>query len=305
MTHRIHSLSDHDAPIVQGIRKAAATQRGKFVGILARPGYDAMKAGVTPARQVHMEPGEVNGVSGWWCRPEKARQDARLLYLHGGAYLLGTAESYRHQVSHYALGTRTQTFIPDYALAPEHPFPAAVNDAWRVYLGLAKQASQLIVAGDSAGGGLSLGVLARAAAQTDAPQARGAAVMSPWVDLTLGGASMQTCADADPIFTPEVLRAFVEAYVQPERRRDPTASPLFGSAVGLPPLRIDVGSDEILLDDAKRYAEHARSAGVSVTLDIWEGMPHSFQSGIGKLQAADMAMRATAHFLAEHLDPAS
>ena len=304
MTDKIHPLSDHDAPIVQGIRKNAAPQRGKFVGVLARPGYDALKSGVIAAGQVDVAPGEVNGVSGWWCRPANARQDARLLYLHGGAYLLGTAEAYLNQVSHYAHGTRTQTFIPDYSLAPERPFPAAVDDTWRVYLELGKQASHLIVAGDSAGGGLALAVLARAASQSGAPQACGAALMSPWVDLTLGGASMQMRAEVDPIFTPEVLRAFVDAYVKPECRKDPAASPLFGTAVGLPPLRIDVGNDEILLDDSTRYTEHARAAGVSVTLDIWEGMPHSFQSGVGRLQAADLAMRAAAQFLVELLDSA-
>jgi acetyl esterase/lipase len=224
--------------------------------------------------------------------------------LHGGAFVLGSAGAFRNQASHLARITGADTFVPDYRLAPENPFPAAVDDAWAVYLGLTEGASRVAVAGDSAGGGLTLGVLAAAAARARGGllQPCGAAVLSPWVDLSLAGESMETRAEADPIFTREVLASFVNDYLQGGDPRDPRVSPLFGSLAGLAPVRIDVGEDEILLDDSLRYAARARSAGVAVTLAIWAGMPHTFQSAVGKLRAAGESLEAAGRFLAARLD---
>jgi acetyl esterase/lipase len=226
------------------------------------------------------------------------------LYLHGGCYVLGTAEAFRNQASHFAKLAGADTFVPDYRRAPEDPFPAAVDDAWAVYRALAQEADKIAVAGDSAGGALALAILAAAAspAGRDVRPARGAVVMSPWVDLALTGKSMQERAEADPIFTRDVLAAFAAEYLQGQDPREPSASPLYGALTGLPPLRIDVGEDEILLDDSKRYAERARAAGVEVTLAIWAGMPHGFQGAVGKLVAANKAVEAAGRFLAARLD---
>jgi acetyl esterase/lipase len=298
-----HPLHAEDAPIVAAMRAATAPQKGQFFGAKARGFYDGFKAGVLAAPDVQTERGRVGGVPGWWCRPRGAREDARLIFFHGGCYVLGTAEAYRNQASHFARLAGADTFIPDYRLAPEHPFPAAFDDAWAVYRALAAEgAGKLALVGDSAGGGLALAVLAAAArAGGSLTQPAAAAVMSPWVDLALDGKSMQSRADADALFTRDVLAAFVGEYLQGKDPRDPNASPLYGALSGLPPIRIDVGDDEILLDDSTRYAERAAAAGVGVTLAIWAGMPHVFQGAVGKLTAATEAVDAAGRFLAEQL----
>jgi acetyl esterase/lipase len=299
-----HPLRDEDKPIVAAMREATAGQRGKFLGAKARPFFDTFKASVLAASGVRSEPGVVGGMPGWWCRPDDARTDARLLYLHGGCYVLGTAEAFRNQASHFAKLTGADTFVPDYRRAPENPFPAAIDDAWAAYRGLAEGGKRIAVVGDSAGGALGLAVLATAVspAGRDVTRPCGAAVQSPWVDLALGGNSMQERADADPIFTRDVLAAFAAEYLHGQDPLDPRASPLHGSLAGLPPIRIDVGEDEILLDNSTRYAERARAAGVDVTLAIWSGMPHNFQGAVGKLAAGGEATEAAGRFLAACLD---
>ena len=304
MTTTQHELRTEDATLIAQIRQAAAGQRGNYMGSKARAPFDAMKATVLAVPEVHTEPGQVGGVPGWWCRPSHARSDARLLYLHGGGFVLGSARAFCNQASHYAKLTGVVTFVPDYRLAPEHPFPAAVNDAWAAYRGLAQEgATRIALAGDSAGGTLALGLLSSALGEqgNGLPKPCAAAVISPWVDLTLSGDSMRERADVDAIFTPEVLGAFAADYLHGQDPRSALVSPLFGSFEGLPPIRIDVGGDEILLDDARRYAERARAVGVDVTLAIWEGMQHSFQAVVGKLGAADRALSAAARFLTEQL----
>ena len=304
MTITQHELQTEDVLVIEQLRKGAAAQRGKYFGSKARAPFDAMKASVIAAPGVRTEAARVGGVPGWWCRPSGAAPHARLLYLHGGAFALGSAQAFCNQASHYAKLTGADTFVAEYRLAPEHPFPAAVDDAWAAYRGLAEQgATRIALAGDSAGGSLALGVLTSALGPlgTGLPKPCAAAVMSPWVDLALAGASMRERAESDPIFTPEVLSAFVADYLQGQDPLAAAASPLYASLAGLPPIRIDVGEDEILLDDSTRFAERARAAGVNVTLHVWAGMPHSFQSAVGKLSAADRALGAAGRFLREQL----
>jgi monoterpene epsilon-lactone hydrolase len=300
-----HPLKSVDAPIVAAMREATAAQKGMYFGAKARGPFDGYKESVLAASDVRTEPGTVGGVTGWWVRAPNARSDARLLYFHGGCYVLGTAKAFLNQASHFAKLAAADTFVPDYRLAPENPFPAAVDDAWAVYRGLAEQGvAKIALVGDSSGGGLALGVLAKAAAYAgkDLVRPRGAALLSPMVDLALTGNSMKDRAEAEPIFTRDVLAAFVGEYLHGEDPLDPRASPLYGSLAGLPPIRIDVGDDEILLDDSTRYAERARTAGVEVTLAVWAGMPHSFQGAVGKLAAATESVEAAGRFLAERLD---
>ena len=298
-----YELDPVDAPIVASMRAATAAQKGKFVGVAAREPFRAQKRAVPAAPDVVMEPGVVSGVPGWWCRPTDARPDVTLLYLHGGWYMLGDAESFCNQASHYAARTKAATFVADYRLAPEAPFPAAYDDAVAVYSGLADRGpGRIALVGDSVGGALALLVLATAAPWNDGKLA-GAVAMSPVADLTLGGESMDTRADADPIFSRDMVARFVDAYLAGGNARDPRASPLFGQLGNLPPIRIDVGDDEILLDDAVRYAARADVAGVDVTLGIWSGMPHVFQGMVGRLQAAVWAIEAEADFLNRVLEP--
>ena len=244
-----------------------------------------------------MEPGTVADVPGWWCLPTDARNDATLIYYHGGWYMLGTAEAFCNQASHFAALTRSNTFIPEYRRSPEAPFPAAYDDAWSVYVELAQRdQGKIALVGDSVGGALALLVLA-AASSPRGTRLIGAVAMSPVTDLTLSGESMETRAEADPIFSREMVAHFVQAYLDGADPRDRRASPLFSDMTGLPSIRIDVGDQEILLDDARRYTALAEAAGVNVTLGVWAGMPHTFQGMVGRLGAATRAIEAEAEFL--------
>jgi acetyl esterase/lipase len=299
MTDR-HPLAPEDQPVVVAMRQATEPHKGEPWGPEARPMFDEVMAATPAAADVRFEAGRVGGVDGWWCHPAGAASGACLLYLHGGGYNFGSAEAFRNLASQLAVRARADTFIPDYRLAPEHPFPAALDDAETVYRGLvAEGAERVVIAGDSAGGGLTLALLTVLAAEKGAVLPLGAAVMSPWTDLTLSGTSMRSRAEADPIFTSGVMAALARAYS--DKPADPRVSPLFADVAGLPPIHIEVGDDELLLDDSVRFAERAQAAGVEVSLSIWMGMPHVFQSSFGRLAAAGKSLDAMGAFLAGRL----
>jgi epsilon-lactone hydrolase len=297
MTHVHHPLATQDRATMAKIREIAAPSKG----VLERAAFDTLIEHTQPADGVTYEAAIVGGVAGWWCKPLHQTPGAAILYLHGGAYILGTAKAYRNVVGHIARRVQRAAFIPDYALAPERPFPAAVKDAEAAYRGLLCQGfGDLVLVGDSAGGGLalilaSLMVAAKGRRQTLAPTR--VAVMSPWTDLALTGTTIETLADADPFLTKAALASAANQYLGRHDPRDPNASPLYGNPEGLPPIRVDVGEDEILLDDARRYWEGAVSAGSEVQLHTWEGMPHVFPANVGALQAADAALDHIAAFL--------
>jgi acetyl esterase/lipase len=270
------------------------------MGVEARPMFDAMMAATPAAEGVRFELGEVGGVPGWWCRIPAADPGRLLLYVHGGGYALGSAEAFRNLASQIAVRAKADAFLPEYRLAPEHPFPAAIDDVIAAYHGLmALGQARIAIAGDSAGGGLTLALLAILHAQGVTPV--GAAVMSPWTDLDLTGASLESRANADPIFTRSVLQAMADNYAGGRDRTDPRMSPLYSALGGLPPIYIDVGDDEVLLDDSVRFAARAAEAGVDVNLSIWGGMPHVFQSSLGLLRAADQSLDASGAFLSSRL----
>jgi acetyl esterase/lipase len=201
-----------------------------------------------------------------------------LLYLHGGAFALGSIAAFREWVSRLARATKARALIVGYRLAPEHPYPAALDDATAAFLWLLKKGvapSEIILAGDSAGGGLALSTIVRLR-DSGHPLPGKAVCISPWTDLALTGDSIQDKAHADPILSPRDLKVYARYYAGTVKRTEPLLSPLYADLKGLPPLLIQVGSDEILLDDAVRCAGKARAAGVDVTLEIWEGMFHVF-----------------------------
>lgn len=270
----------------------------------ARGQFDALMEGVLPPDGVTFEAGAIGGIPGIWARPLNARPDEAIVHLHGGWFNFGSANAYRHLVGHIAARAGARAFIPDYRLAPEHPFPAATDDVLACYRELAgNRVRRIAITGDSAGGNLALGLASHVTGEAVSTDARlvGVAVLSPVSDLTLSGASYDTRADADPFFTRPQIAQFVHSYLGSADAKGPLASPLFSQLVGMPPVRIYVGDDEVLLDDSLRYAERAVDAGVDAWVDVWMGMPHGFPANVGKLKAAAQALDAVGAFLIERL----
>jgi epsilon-lactone hydrolase len=298
-----HPLDPDDAPVVAAMRVATRSIKGVSPGIEARGPFDALMEGVLSRDDVTFERDTVGGISGFWVYPATHRLDEALLHLHGGWFNFGSAWAYRHLVGHLAARSAARTFIPDYRRAPEHPFPAATDDVLACYRGLAGRGiRRLAVTGDSAGGNLALGLAARVAAEAARDTSLvGVAVLSPVTDLTLSGASYETRADADPLFTRSQVAALVHSYLGNADPKDPLASPLGARLSGVPPIRIHVGNDEVLLDDSLRFVGRATAAGVDARADVWIGMAHGFPASVGKLKAAAQALDAVGAFIAKQL----
>lgn len=206
-------------------------------------------------------------------RTTASENHGAILYLHGGAYVAGSALSHGSLAAHLAIRAGSPVYLLDYRKAPEHPYPAAFEDALAAYEMLAAKYESVAIFGDSAGGGLAL---ATTCAIRDAGRALPSSLglISPWVDLTLSGASHHTVGEADPMVSEEALRAGASAYANAASLDDPKLSPLFDDLAGLPPIIIQVGSRERLMDDSTALATKARNAGVLVSFSIWPGMVH-------------------------------
>ena len=299
-----HPLDPGDATFVTAVRALAEPGKGAIRGIEGREQYDSLIGGVMPRDDVTFEVSSVGGVLGFWVHPKIRKLDESILHLHGGWFNFGSAKAYRNLVGHIAARAGASAFVPDYRLAPEHPFPAAIDDAMRCFRGfVASGVRRFAITGDSAGGNLALGIGSRVAAETASKNGPLAAiaVLSPVTDLTLSGATYDTRADADPFFTRSQVVLLVRSYLGTADANQPEASPLFGRYGGLPPVRIYVGDDEVLLDDSLRYVARAVAAGVDARVDVWMGMPHGFPINIGKLDAAAQALNAMGAFLSERL----
>jgi acetyl esterase/lipase len=205
-----------------------------------------------------------------------SQPDRNVLYLHGGGYVAGSPSLYRHFTWRIATVTRANVLAIDYRLAPEHPVPAALDDAVAAYRWLLVNGAdprRTMVIGDSAGGGLAFATLLKLR-DDGLPLPAAAAALSPWTDLALTGPSLNLNAGADPMVNVEDARLFAAQYLAGTDPRNPYASPLYGDPAGLPPTLIHVGSDEVLHDDAVRMADRLRAAGRHVELEIWPRMPH-------------------------------
>ena len=243
-----------------------------------------------------------NGVRCEWA--EIAGDDAprRVLYLHGGGYVIGSPESHRNLTSRLAKAAGARVLSVDYRLAPEHPFPAAVDDAVAAYRWLLAEGAEperTAIGGDSAGGGLAIATLVALRDAGDPLPAAGLC-LSPWVDLEGRGESMTARAAQDPMVSRDLLREMAAHYLNGQDPRTPLAAPLHADLTGLPPLLIQVGEAEILYDDATRIGERARAAGVDATVEPWDEMIHVWQVFGGMLPEADEAIERLGEFVRKH-----
>jgi acetyl esterase/lipase len=261
--------------------------------------FHEMISAVPLPEDVSAEQGELGGVPVVTVQTPGLDPSVALLYFHGGAYALGSAADSVGLAADVARRVGARAVSVDYRLAPEHPFPAAIDDAVAAYRGLLDEgvpSPKIAFVGESAGGGL---VAAALVAIEDAglPQPSSAAVFSPWADLTVSGVSATTRADLDPALTPAALRTRARDYLGDRDTATPLASPIHADLGGLPPLLIQVGSHEILLDDAIRLAARAAEHDVAVELQVWPKVPHVFQGFAAMLDDADRALLAAAAFI--------
>jgi acetyl esterase/lipase len=269
---------------------------------------DAMAQAATPGSTpegVTVAPGTLGGRPAEWLTPVGPAPVGTILYLHGGGYCIGSLDTHRDLGARLAVAAGATVVTLDYRLAPEHPFPAAVDDACAAYAELSAEGSgagRLAVAGDSAGGGLTVATLLALRA-SGSPLPAAAACLSPWVDLTQQAPSYTTMAELDPMVTKVGLDVMADAYLAGADPTDPLASPLFApDLTGLPPILIEVGEHEVLLDDAVRLAERLEADGGTVSLTVWPRLIHVFQAFPGSLiPEADQSIAAVGSFLAARL----
>jgi phosphinothricin tripeptide acetyl hydrolase len=239
-----------------------------------------------------------------WLEPPGVSGDTGVvLYLHGGGYVIGSPRSHRHLAAAIARAAGARALTLDYRLAPEHPFPAALDDAIAAYrwlLGQGIAPERVVLAGDSAGGGLTVATLL-ALRDRGLPRPAAGVCISPWVDLTCSGKSYATKAASDPIVTHDIITALAEAYVgSGGDRKAPLASPLYADLRDLPPLLVQVGSEEVLLDDALGLGARARAAGVDATVEEWPAMIHVWHWFLPMLDEADQAVAVIGKFVRAH-----
>jgi acetyl esterase/lipase len=241
-----------------------------------RAELEAMAKGFRSAADLRCDPVDANGVSAEWVAPPTISSDRVIVYLHGGSYYLGSIQTHRTLAGDIAQAAGARALIIDYRLAPEHPFPAAVEDAQSAYEWLLAEGidpGRIVLVGDSAGGGLALALII-ALRDAGRPLPAGIACISPWTDLACTGESWRSKARVDTVIDPEGLRKAAQQYLNATDPLAPLASPLYADLQLFPPLLIQVGSNEILLSDSTQFAERTRAAGVDVTLEVWDGMLH-------------------------------
>jgi len=245
---------------------------------------------------------DAGGVPAEWITTPGVVAERVIYYLHGGGYVMGSVNTHREMVSRLSRAANARVLILNYRLAPENPFPAAVDDsttAYRWLLSIGVDPTQLVIAGDSAGGGLTVAALV-ALRDAGEPLPRAGVCISPWVDLECLGESMATKADIDPMVTRDSVLMLAKAYLGDANPRTPLASPLYADLAGLPPLLIQVGTTEALFDDAKRLADRARAAGVDVILEPWDDMIHVWHLFAAILPEGQQAIDRIGEFVRQH-----
>jgi monoterpene epsilon-lactone hydrolase len=251
---------------------------------------------------VRCEPVDAGGITAEWITTPGVNTERVICYLHGGGYVLGSINTHRELASRLSRAASARVLILDYRLAPENPFPAALDDstaAYRWLLSVGVNPARLVIAGESAGGGLTVATLV-ALRDAGEPLPAAGICLSPWVDLECLGESMVTKAEIDPVVTRDLVLALAKAYLGDTDPCTPLASPLYADLTGLPPLLIQVGTAECLFDDAMRLADRARAAGVDVTLEPWDDMIHMWHMFAAILPEGQQAIDRIGEFIREH-----
>jgi acetyl esterase/lipase len=253
---------------------------------------------------VDVRPATTGGVAGEWVAASNAAPDRVVLYLHGGACIMGSPATHRELAARVSMACGARVLAVDYRLAPEHPFPAAMEDAVEAYRGLVEEglsADRVVMGGDSSGGGLALQALI-SLRDAAVPSPRAAFFLSPQTDwVRFDGESLRTRARTDPLQTPDMCRFTASLYVGRNDPDTPLLSPVNADLRNLPPMLVHAGDRDILLSDAKRLAEAAGEAGGDVTLKVWEGLWHVFHASAGLVPEARQAMGELGMFVQEHL----
>ena len=252
-----------------------------------------------PIGSIRCEPVTAGGVPAEWVVPEGAQPSRAILFVHGGSFVAGSIASHRTFAGNVAIASKARTLLIDYRLAPEHPFPAGFKDTVAAYEWLLTQGltpSQIVVAGDSAGGNLTLALLLHLRDRQQ-PMPAGAVGLCPAPDLSFSGESMVTNLKKDIMLNLSEERAYIGAYLNGADPRAPLASPVYGDLRGLPPLLLQVGSHELLLSDVERFAEKAKAAGVEVTLEVWPEMQHDWQIAAKLLPEGRQAIAHVGEFV--------
>jgi epsilon-lactone hydrolase len=267
-----------------------------------RPLFEEMIAAVPLPADLVTTPGQLGGVDVLYVDIPGTTTDGLILYFHGGFFAIGSAAASVGLAADLARKARMRVVTVDYRLAPEHPYPAAVHDALAAYRGLlesGQDVTRVALAGESAGANLAVVTLA-AIRRAGLPRPASGVLMSPLADLAATGQSMTRNADADPVITADAVRVRARDYLGGASASDPAVSPIYGSLAGLPPLLIQAGSHEVLLDDAIRLAARAAYDDVAVTLDVVPGVSHVFQAFAAMLDEGDAALTRAGAFLREH-----
>lgn len=268
-----------------------------------RAGMEAATAAGPLPEGVDFQPVDAGGVAAEWTRAPGASEERTVLYFHGGGYVIGSVATHRGITAGISRAADARVLSVDYRLAPESPYPAAVEDgvaSYRFLLSQGVDPASIAIAGDSAGGGLTMATLLalRAAAE---PLPGAGVCISPWVDLTQSGDSMDSKAEEDPMVGRETLQLMADAYVAGGDARAETASPCFADLAGLPPLLVQVGTAETLLDDSRRLADRAKTSGVDVALEEWDEMIHVWHAFAALLPEGQRAIDRIGEFLSERL----
>jgi len=295
-------MASHESQVVRELlsqQKRAAQAGAQQTIEEQRRGLEAMGEMIPFAPDVTVDKTSVGRIPGEWVAAPSAVGNRVFLYLHGGAYYMGSCASHRDLAARLSRATASRVLVIEYRLAPEHLFPAAVEDAvaaYRALLDSGVNADRIVIGGDSAGGGLTMATLLTLRDEGD-PLPAAAVLLSPWTDLEGTGDSMETRAAFDPWLDPTGIRAAAKIYIRDLDPRHPLVSPIYGDLHGLPSMLVHVGRDECLLDDSVRLVDRAQVADVDVTLKIWDDMWHVFQSFAAKVPEGQQAIEEIGEYV--------